>query len=91
MAKHKTQFNQAELEFLQRLRSHPELFERLQGILQIAENSEEPLRTADEVEALLVEEIRRLGKTTMESWARKAEAQEAKEQTPPLYCGKKKR
>ena len=47
---------------------------------------------ADEVDALLVEEIRRLGKTTMESWAGEAEqkpARDFKQQNPGSRYGKK--
>ena len=94
MATSKNRFKQAEIQLLQRLRNHPELLERLQDILQIADNSDQPLRTADEVEALLIEEVRQLGKTAMETWARTAEAQverEAKEKDPTLGYGKKKR
>ena len=48
---------------------------------------------ADEVDALLVEEIRRLGKTTMESWAGEAEqkpARDFKQQNPGSRYGKKR-
>ena len=39
--------------------------ERFEAILGLATSGEGPLRTADEIEDLLVEEVRRLGNTTM--------------------------
>ena len=47
--------------------------ERFQSILEISTNTEGLIKSADEVEALLVEEIRRLGSTTMRDWAAGAE------------------
>jgi hypothetical protein len=57
-------------------------------------NSEQgAVKTADEIEALLREEIRRLGHTTVEQWAVGAEnriGKEYKESHPGSYCAKKK-
>ena len=67
---------------------------RFESILSLASNAEGPLKTADEVEALLVEEVRRLGHATMSQWAVRAEervSQELKEQEPALRSRKKKR
>ena len=47
--------------------------ERFKSILEITTNTEGPLKRADEVEGLLIEEMRRLGKTSMESWAGQTE------------------
>ena len=56
------------------MREHPEMFERIESILSIAkEPCVGPVRSADEVESLLIEEIRKLGKQTLESWAIGAE------------------
>jgi hypothetical protein len=65
--------NAAELQLIERLRKYPELFERVGSILGIAASAEGPIRKADEIEALLIEEMRRLGHATMEAWAAKAE------------------
>jgi len=62
-----------ELQLIERLREHPELMERFQSILELSANSERPVKSADEVEGLLIEEMRRLGNTTMGSWAASAE------------------
>lgn len=51
------------------------MMNRLESIMQLAEEPPEgEVRTADEVEALLVEEIRKLGNETMSSWATSAES-----------------
>ena len=62
-----------ELQLIEQLREHPLLLERFQAILAITANAEGPLKSADEVEGLLIEETRRLGNTTMGSWAARAE------------------
>ena len=63
----------AELQLIEQLRKHPELFERVRSILEITASAEGTIKKADEVEALLIEAMRRLGHTTMETWAGKVE------------------
>src|SRR5438270_5941310 len=65
--------NAAELQLIEQLRKHPELFERVRGILEITASAQGTIQQADEIEALLIEEILRLGRTTLETWAGKAE------------------
>ncbi len=62
-----------ELQLIERLREHPDLMERFQSILQISANADGPVKSADEVEGLLIEEMRRLGNATMGGWASSAE------------------
>lgn len=62
-----------ELQLIERLREHPELMERFQSILEISANADGPVKSAHEVEGLLIEEMRRLGNTTMGDWAVSAE------------------
>jgi len=69
MTKKNAHTNVEEEQLIQRLRQHPELMERFQSILEISANTEGPIKSADEVEALLIEEMRRLGNTTMRDWA----------------------
>jgi len=64
---------------LQRLRRRPDLWARFEAILALTEVEGGALRTADEVEALLVEEVRRLGSTAMHQWAAQAEERTAHE------------
>ena len=63
---------------IEQLRQHPEIRERVRSILEIAGNEEGPLKTADPVETLLIDERRRLGNVTMRQWASQAE-----ERVPP--------
>ena len=58
---------------LKGLQSHPKLMARFLSILSLAEEPDHngTIRSADEVEALLIEEVRKLGKEGMESWASK--------------------
>ena len=92
MAKQSTPSPNEEKRLIERLRQRPDLFERINAIMALAESPEGDRRTADEIEALLVEEVRRLGKTTMESWASSAEeqaSQEFKRENPDSRYGKK--
>jgi hypothetical protein len=83
-----------ELELIEQLREHPELLARFQSILGITRNEGTTLKTADEVEGLLIEEMRRLGQAGMSQWAVRAEervGQELKSQEPQARSRKKKR
>ena len=86
--------SQSERNLIQRLRKQPKMLERVQRILEISNSSEGPLKTADEIEELLLEEMRRLGNDTMKEWATQAEkrvGQELQEQDPTVLKRKKKR
>lgn len=89
-----SQLTAQELEIIEQLRRHPEMMARFQTILEITGNAEGPLKTADEVEALLIEEMRRVGNAAMNQWAVQAEERvgtELKEKDPTLRARKKKR
>lgn len=82
-----------ELELIEQLREHPELLIRFKSILEITRNEGSALKTADEVEGLLIEEMRRLGHVGMSQWATGAEeraSQELKNQEPQVRSRKKK-
>jgi hypothetical protein len=88
------QLTEQENRLLEQLRRHPELRERFQSILDLVSGTDGPLQTADEVEALLIEAVRRLGHTTMSRWAVQAEervSQELQAQEPEVRSRKKKR
>jgi hypothetical protein len=88
------EFTAAEIQLIEQLREHPEMRVRVQRILEIARNAAGPLKTADEVEELLVEEMRRLGNVTLGQWAIQAEervSHELKRQDPTVRSRKKKR
>ena len=69
----------AEQRFMERLRQHPELQARFESILELAHNPDGPLKTADQVEELLIEELRQLGNVSMNQWAQQAEARVSEE------------
>jgi hypothetical protein len=71
--------SQSEAQLLERLRQHPEMMERVQSILDIAYNTEGPLKSADQVEELLIQEMRRLGSTSRHQWATQAEQRVSRE------------
>lgn len=82
-----------EAQLIEQLREHPEMMARVQSIMEITRNAEGPLKTADEVEELLVEQMRRLGSETMSRWASQAEervSNELKSQDPTVRSRKKK-
>ena len=84
----------AELQLIQQLRERPELMERFENILEITANADGPVKRADEIEALLIEEMRRLGNVSMESWANRAEGilgEQLKQKDPSAVVRKKKR
>ena len=88
------ELSQEEVHLIEQLREQPRMMERMQRILAIANSTEGPLKTADEIEELLIEEMRRLGNTTMTEWATQAEqrvGQELKAQEPAALKRKKKR
>jgi hypothetical protein len=89
----KPTISETDKRFLERLNQRPDLKSRLEAILELAEGEKGELRTADDIEALLVEELRRLGGQTMHDWARGAHQQvvaDIKKKDPSCYVGKKK-
>jgi hypothetical protein len=88
------QLSPAEMKLVEQLRQHPQMMARFQEILALAANEDGPLKTADEIEELLIEAMRQLGNQTMGQWANQAEervGRELKEQDPTVLARKKKR
>jgi hypothetical protein len=88
------ELSQEEIRLIERLRQQPRMMEGVERILEIANSAEGALKTADEIEELLIEEMRRLGNTTMTEWAIQAEqrvGQELKAREPEVLKRKKKR
>lgn len=78
------------------LADKPELAQRLLAIVKLANEPNESgkVRSADEVEALLVEEVRKLGSQTLASWAQGVDVklgEELKGQEPRTRMREKKR
>jgi hypothetical protein len=83
-----------EIRLIEQLRQHAEIKARVQSLLDIVGNEEGPLKTADEVEELLIQELRRLGSSSMHQWASQAEdrvTRELQQQDPTVLSRKKKR
>jgi len=92
-SKEKQALNQEEMELIEQLRRHPKMMERFQQILQIAVNQDGPMKKADEVEELLIQEMRQLGHASMTEWAVQGEqrtTQELKEKDRSVRSRKKK-
>jgi non-homologous end joining protein Ku len=88
------EFNSSEVQLIEQLRQHPEMMARVQSIIEIARNETGPLKSADEVEELLIQEMRQLGNTSMREWAKQAEervSQELKSLDASVRSRKKKR
>lgn len=60
-----------DLKILERLKSHPELRERFEAIMDVAENKSGALITADQAEGKAIEEVEKLGQELMRDWALK--------------------
>jgi hypothetical protein len=90
---HQTKLSDAEQKVIERLRERPELMERFAAILELSTNTE-PIKRADEIEELLLQEIRRLGNATMQEWASGVEktlGQQFKQKDSSAVVRKKKR
>ena len=88
-----TGLTQQERRLIEQLRQQPEMMVRVQSILEIAHPAEGPVKTADEVEALLIQEMRQLGHLTLSQWAIQAEERvstELQSQDPTVRSRKKK-
>lgn len=88
------QVTEQELQFLEQLRKHPRIQAQVQSILSLAASQEGPLKSADQVEELLIEQMRLLGNATMSEWASEAEKRvsaELKKEDPSVLSRKKKR
>ena len=86
--------SQSELRLIKELRKHPEMLERVQSILDITSNKDGSDKKADEVEDLLVQEMRQLGHASLSEWAVQTEEQtsnELKERDSTVRSRKKKR
>ena len=87
-------FTQHQRQLLKGFETQPELMKRFLSILALADepNADGTIRSADEVEDLLIEQTRLLGKETLEGWAGGVEAtlgQKAKASDGSLHMREK--
>lgn len=90
--KQPNEFTAAEIQLIEHLREHPEMRVQVQSILDIVRHAAGPMKTADEVEELLVAAMRRLGNVTLGQWASQAEervSHELQRQDPTVRSRKK--
>ncbi len=85
-----------ESKLLEQLRENPQLFERFESILALArEDNSTDVRSADEVEFALIEQLRQLGNETLTHWAVSAEEKVSEKlkasHTGPIQQREKKR
>ncbi len=84
-----------EKRLVEQLRENPQLFERFESILALAhEEDGANVRSADEVESVLIEQLRQLGNETLSHWASSAEqkvGEELKSNNPSVQQREKKR
>jgi hypothetical protein len=88
------QLSTDEQRLIHQLRQRPALMERFKHILEIAADTDGPIKTADEVEALLIEEMRQLGNATMQGWGEQVEqrlGEQLKKKNVSAVVRKKKR
>jgi hypothetical protein len=91
MQKKQIPLTEEEHKHITNLRKRPDLLGRFAAILEISDGEEGEIQSEDEVEALLIEEVRRLGNASMGQWAKEAEARaggEDQKKNPGSYCGK---
>lgn len=93
VAKKRIELTEQEIKHVTKLRKRPDLLERFAAILEITDGEQGEIKTADAVEALLIEEVRKLGNVSMGQWAKEAEVRagsQHQQKNPGTYCGKKK-
>ena len=84
---------QKEFDLIDQLRQKPQIMQRVQEILNLANATDGPLKTADQIEELLIQEIRQLGNATMSEWAAQAQQRVSRElqaKDPTVLKRKKK-
>lgn len=73
----------------QKLVKHPKLFEHFKNMLAIVDNDDEGIITADAAEEQIINEIRQLGRDTMQSWAENQSKKVSKNYKNIKHNGKK--
>jgi hypothetical protein len=61
----------------ERLNDHPELKAKIERLLSVVENAAGDLIKADEAEERMIEEIRQLGQTALQTWATRQEEEQS--------------
>jgi hypothetical protein len=76
----------------ERLREHPHLYERIIRLIEVVENTDGDVVKADEAEQRVLDELRKMGQTALQSWAdRKNERVERAADADPALQRKEKK
>lgn len=65
--------NQRMQRLIEKLAAQPEVFDRIERMLEVVENETGEAMTADQAEELLVQELRRMGQVALQGWANRKE------------------
>ncbi len=93
MAKKRMELSESEAKIIEGMRKRPQMSKRIEAILELSQSVDGEVKSADEIEGMLIKEVRRLGAATMEEWAAGAEqsiGRSHQEKNPGSYCAKKK-
>ena len=76
----------------ERLREYPDLYQRISELVAVVENAAGDVVKADEAEQRVIEELRQLGQSALQSWAERKQAlvEQAAETDPQLVRKEKK-
>jgi len=80
--------------FINRLKQHPKLLERMEALLNVVENAVGDCTKADDAEQYVIEELRKMGNDALHCWADTAAnktAEQLREEQPGLYGNGKKK
>lgn len=85
--------DQETLQLVKRLEKHPHIRARMEAILDVAENNADGFPSADAAELQLIQEVRKLGAESLQTWAEYREQSAVgtyKEKHSTVGHGKKK-
>ncbi len=81
-----------DIKLLELLNEHPILRHRVEALMAIVEDDDEPIEKADAAEQCVIEEVRKIGHAALSEWAEsknKRNEAELKEQPELRIAGKK--
>jgi hypothetical protein len=83
-----------EQHFINRLKQHPKLLDRMEALLNVVENVAGDCTKADDAEQYVIDELRKMGNDALHCWAETAvdkAAGQTREQQPELHGNGKKK
>lgn len=63
----------------ERLQEHPELREKIEALISVVENAQGDVKTANEAEQRVIEEIQKLGQAALQGWATQQQQRQQQE------------